>query len=409
MAEASGAMEELKSELARRTKTDPEDWYLVFKARYGMLAVFRVLREARGDGSVVTQLYTCATAVDPIIAAGLVPVYADIDPDTLSAAQPTVAIGPDTRAIVLQHTFGIIDEASSRAFAKTAHAAGSILMEDCAHCVCRMARDADGAPLADVSIHSFGVEKVLPHSYFGGAVWVNPDMVDKSLRSRIASALSSLPELDAVHAASSRRYHNQLRVLNRLPGSMAHSLRERWIASGKFEPAVADAERRAELPLEPMLPDDWVCRKALSELGGLDDNEATRRACVEAYREELDGAIASGSLRVPAAAFAPDSDGRTQPLLRMPVGLPSEELAEAAHDAMSAAGLYSVRWYSVPLLPGPLDPAAYGIADGLGAWPETVSVGKVALDLPCDVDPDLARVAARITLRAGTAAHGSRG
>ncbi len=59
-------------ELARRTGTDASDWFLVFKARYGMQVVLRELARVRGTGDVVTQVLTCATAVDPIIAAAII-------------------------------------------------------------------------------------------------------------------------------------------------------------------------------------------------------------------------------------------------------------------------------------------------------------------------------------------------
>jgi len=57
-------MSELARALAARTGTRPEDWFGVLKARSGMEVAFRVLREVRGPGSVLTQVFTCATAVD---------------------------------------------------------------------------------------------------------------------------------------------------------------------------------------------------------------------------------------------------------------------------------------------------------------------------------------------------------
>ncbi|MBE9940144.1 DegT/DnrJ/EryC1/StrS family aminotransferase, partial [Cellulosimicrobium cellulans] len=154
--------------LADRTGTDPADWFLVFKARYGMEVVFRALAEARGPGDVVTQVFTCSTAVDPVLVAGLRPVYAEVSPATVAIDPDRLAVGPDTRAVVLQNTFGIVDEAAARRLRDAARSVGALLVEDSAHCVGRLARDADGTPVADVSFHSFGVEKLLP-TRFGGA------------------------------------------------------------------------------------------------------------------------------------------------------------------------------------------------------------------------------------------------
>src|SRR5690606_599882 len=177
--------------LADRTGTDPADWFLVFKARYGMEVVFRALAGTRGPGDVVTQVFTCSTAVDPILVAGLRPVYAEVSPATVAIDPDRLAVGPDTRAVVLQNTFGIVDSAGARRLRDAARSVGALLVEDSAHCVTRLARDADGSPVADVSFHSFGVEKMLP-TRFGGAVWVSPAL-DPALRSAVVTALDALP------------------------------------------------------------------------------------------------------------------------------------------------------------------------------------------------------------------------
>lgn len=40
---------ELREALASRTGTRPEDWFPVFKARYGMQVAFDAVRSVRGD------------------------------------------------------------------------------------------------------------------------------------------------------------------------------------------------------------------------------------------------------------------------------------------------------------------------------------------------------------------------
>ena len=63
----------------------------------------------------------------------------------------------------------VVQDELNAALARAAHGAGALLIEDCAHCVGRMATDSSDIPLADVSVHSFGVEKMLRTS-FGGAI-----------------------------------------------------------------------------------------------------------------------------------------------------------------------------------------------------------------------------------------------
>ena len=199
---------ELREALASRTGTRPEDWFPVFKARYGMQVAFDAMRSVRGDGSVLTQLFTCCTAVDPIVVSGLRPRYADVGADTMGidvAKVESMPLGSDEQvhAMVMQHTFGAIDEDSSRRLAALAGQMGALLVEDCAHCVTRMARDAAGWPLADISVHSFGVEKMLP-TRFGGAIWVNPRLrerdaaLDAETRGRLAALEQPSHHLDTV-------------------------------------------------------------------------------------------------------------------------------------------------------------------------------------------------------------------
>ncbi len=62
----------VRDRLATITGTQPADWHLVFKARYGMLAAFGALAATRPSRRhVVTQALTCSTAVNPILVDGL--------------------------------------------------------------------------------------------------------------------------------------------------------------------------------------------------------------------------------------------------------------------------------------------------------------------------------------------------
>ena len=83
-----------------------------------------------------------------------------------------------------------------------------------------MARDEDGAPIADVSFHSFGVEKMLP-TMFGGAVWVNPAMVHDAIARARSSAEPCRPSSDRAARLrfAARTYRYQLALLNRRPSA----------------------------------------------------------------------------------------------------------------------------------------------------------------------------------------------
>lgn len=412
--EAGARIREL---LAARTGTKAGEWYLVFKARLGMKVVFDVLAEEASAGfgasgaatnceaqgtdaaasegnaaapaknEVVTQLFTCCTAVDPIMAAGLVPAYGDIDADTLALDAEGLPVGERTCAVVVQHTCGLMSDADE-ALAATARERGALVLEDCAHCVGRLATGADGKPLADLSFHSFGVEKMLP-THFGGAVWVSPEFAATPVGARVTAKLAALPQIDARLAKAARSYLNQMRMLNHMPANLAHGLRKRLTSSGKLEPAVAPTELAGAVSGEPACPDAWVCETALGALASLDANERQRVEAVAAYGEALREVP---GVTVPAAALAADAG----PLLRFPVFMRDEKTADAVVSAVCAAGHYTVAWYRTPLAPGITDAAAFGVGEGYGNWPQTMWACERAVSLPTDVTPEDARAIARI-------------
>ena len=329
--------------LAQRTGTDPGDWFLVFKARYGMQVVFSALAAERGSGDVVTQAFTCSTAVDPILVAGLRPVYAEVSASTVAIDPDRLVVGEATRAVVAQHTFGIVDDATALRLRDAAAGAGAVLVEDAAHCPGRMARDADGIPVADVSIHSFGAEKMLP-TKFGGAVWVNPALPG-GLRTRLVRDLAGLPPVGRRVDVVARLYRNQVRVLNRLPAGMAAASRRVLTRLGAFEPPIAPAERRGLLTHPPMAPSAWMTARVVEGLPSLAANEARRAEVVAEYLRAL-----SDVVEIPAAV-RDDS-----PLVRFALFAPDGATAERVLAAVSAAGFYPGRWYRPALFPAPRTP-----------------------------------------------------
>lgn len=377
--------EPLRSELARLTGTQPADWYLVFKARQGMKAVFDALAAHEvahdGRGEVVTQLFTCCTAVDPIVAAGLTPVYGDISADTLALDPAALPLSENTAALVLQHTFGVFDAVADETVVGAARRSGILVVEDNAHAVARLAMGADGKPLADISAHSFGVEKMLP-THFGGAIWVNPAMTDTALRERIVAELTGLSDLDAAREAAARNYLNQIRLIMHLPGSLGHKLRVHLERSGKFEPAVGDIELAGGLNGEPALPSNWVVNRALGALQTLDEGREARSQIVELYRSELTDF---------EAPFSPDNAA----LLKYCVLVDDAASANDATEALNAAGIYTVPWYRPLLFPGVTAPEAYG-ATSTDALPHTQRCSDCAVCLPTDISPERAAVAIEI-------------
>ncbi|MCI1984249.1 MAG: DegT/DnrJ/EryC1/StrS family aminotransferase [Bifidobacteriaceae bacterium] len=384
---------ELKERLAQRTGTRAEEWFPVFKARYGMREVFDAVTTVHGRGNVVTQLFTCSTAIDPITSARLTPRYAEIDADTVSV-DPSAArklASPDLRAVVMQHTFGIIDSAQASRLRTLCDATNALLMEDSAHCVARLARDDEGRPLADVSIHSFGIEKMTP-THFGGAVWVNPKMRDTKLRERILRALSDLDVIGARLKFVTRIYFTQNRILAHLPSSVSRPLRHFFVQHGLMEPAIVPLEQKGGLPYASLQPSEWINHEAVKGLAGLDSSMTARRNAVALYLSELAGVTDAGKLSIPSAVTASD------PLLRFPLFVRDEATAQRVLAEVRKAGWFAEPWYRPALFPGSLDDAANGI-DEAAKTPVSTRLIAGAVALPTDLDTAATKKICQIVIR----------
>lgn len=383
--------EEIASDLAARTGTDAADWYLVFKARYGMQLAFEAIRAELGEGKVATQLLTCCTAVDPILVAGLEPVYAEVSACTASLDPEKLGDVPGLRAVVLQHTYGIVDDASSQRLAARAHEQGAALVEDCAHGVARMVRGADGAPLADISVHSFGIEKMLD-CQFGGAVWVNPASPFSAMAARLHAVLSVLPPLTSRLDWLTRIYLLQNRVIAHSPLSLARWARRALPPRQLLEPPVSDIERRGGLQHPVFRPSASVCERALTALRKLDAGERLHVGAVEAYRREF--ADMPG-----VETFGAAMEGPAQPLLRFPILVHDTATADKVTDEVCAAGFYTTAWYRPELGPGVLDEEAYRVPKDRSGLSVCDRLVACVANLPCDVTEEGAHTVAEVVRR----------
>ncbi len=373
----------LREALALATGTHAPDWHLVLKARYGMAAAFRAAREVQGPGSVLTQLFTCLTAVVPVLQAGLAPVYGDLSLRTLALDPSELALPGDLRCLVAQHTFGIIDDRDTRALADAAHAAGALVLEDCAHCVGRMALGPDALPIADVSVHSFGVEKLLP-THFGGAVWLNPESPLKDVIAETARLIDALPVVSGRRARALRLYQNEMRIANHVPGALSRSILDMAGSMGLMEHAISPAEQAGEDPHDEAAPDAWVIAQDLAAMRGLPEIKELRTRATAALRELLAPAAEQGLLKVPAV----QCEGEAQPLLRFGVLARDTEAADRAIAAARAQGFYAQAWYRPWLFPGVTNPAAFCVPTDPSALPRTREAVDTIVVLPADLSED---------------------
>jgi len=109
-----------------------ESEYLFLRGRVAEHAIIRALGIGQGD-EVVIQAFTCVAVPAPILMAGARPVYMDIEPGTynLDPEQLDAAITRNTKAVIVQHTFGI--PADMDRVLEVARRHGLAVVEDCCH------------------------------------------------------------------------------------------------------------------------------------------------------------------------------------------------------------------------------------------------------------------------------------
>lgn len=356
---------EVKSELARLTDTQPDDWFLVFRARYGMEVVLKTLYEKRGGGEVITQPLTCATAVNPILSAGHTPTYIDTSYEDFSLNTAQLAASGEARALIMQHSFSI--ECDMQGARKFADAHKLLLIEDSAHHIGMLASGSK-KPLADISIHSFGVEKMLP-TKFGGAVWVNPDMKDTELRDAVRSRLENLPPISRRQSCQARRYKHCNRLLNHMPSSIEPAFRSFLTSTGLFQPAIMPDELEGKNHDAPAAPNSFILRGMLEGLQAYKSIYAKRAKVAALYADQLSGIVT-------LAKNMPDDYAPA----RFPLLCNDEAEAEQLFTALRSAGHYSGKWYRPTLFPGVPDQKKYNYDREL--YPIAEDISARILNLP---------------------------
>lgn len=155
------------------------DCYLFNSGREGLFALLKSLNFEPAS-EIIIQGYTCIALPNAIHAAGYTPVYADIDPATLNLDPKDVAtkITPRTKAIICQHTFGIVGDTATLKKLCTAH--NLQLIEDCAHVLPDVFGPRTIGQHADHLMLSFGRDKAVS-GVAGGAILSRKDDVEDAL------------------------------------------------------------------------------------------------------------------------------------------------------------------------------------------------------------------------------------
>ena len=132
-----------------------------------------------GDEAIMPS-FAYPTMATAVVRQGATPVFVDVDPRTLNLdpAQVKEAVGPRTKAIVAVHYGGVGCEMDE--LLEIAASAGSVVIEDAAHCLLATYRDRPLGTLGDLGTFSFHHTKNVTSGEGGALLVNNPALLERA-------------------------------------------------------------------------------------------------------------------------------------------------------------------------------------------------------------------------------------
>ncbi len=179
--------------LADLLKVENSDVFLMDSARSSFFLGLSSLGFEEGS-EVVLPGFTCIVVVNPVLWAGLKPVYADISKKNFNCSVDELVskVTDKTKAILVQHTFGdLVDVDALRSELKKMKREDIVIIEDLAHVL-----SGDFDIKGDMAISTFGYEKMIS-TIRGGALIVNPKYAkkNKDFLKNLQKSYKELPDL----------------------------------------------------------------------------------------------------------------------------------------------------------------------------------------------------------------------
>lgn len=341
----------------------PHQWFLTSNGRSAMYVFLKSLNLQAGS-EVIVQSFTCVSAISPIVWAGLTPIYADIDPNNLSASPESIkqCITPRTKVIILQHTFGLAGAVSQVQQLAKEH--GLIVVEDCAHALGTKHGSQHLGTFGDAAIISFGIEKTLS-TKFGGALLINnPDLVRP-----VEAEYRLLPEVSRWQSFLWLLYPGLRQGLRQLPSWLASPLRQGLEATSLLKKAVPKRELQGGKASVPARLPGVHAKVILDSLAGLSQNQAHRQMISGLYSEWLD--------KNPDLTLLPATDVG---YIKFPVICKTAEDRQLIAATLTEQGVHVTDWYRPPIYPAGANYQALGYQPA--DCPVAESVAERIINLP---------------------------
>lgn len=151
--------------------------FTFYKGRVALYALLKAMGIGAGD-EVLLQAYTCLAVPIPVLALGAKPVYVDIDPDSLNINPDNLEnkITSQTKAIIVQHTFGVPAEMDK--ISQIAKKHNLYVIEDCCHSFESIYNGQKIGTIGDGAFYSFEWGKPIIVGTGGMAVVNNSKLIE---------------------------------------------------------------------------------------------------------------------------------------------------------------------------------------------------------------------------------------
>jgi len=149
-----------------------------YRGRVALYALLKAMNIGAGD-EVAAQAFTCIAVPEAIMGTGATPLYVDIEPDGFNMSPENLLrrLTSRTRAIIVQHTYGIPADMERIIAAADEH--GIPVIEDCCHTLLSTHRSQLVGKLGAASFYSFEWGKPLAAGIGGAAIVNDPDLQEK--------------------------------------------------------------------------------------------------------------------------------------------------------------------------------------------------------------------------------------
>lgn len=354
------------ADLERRFENSlPIKHAVAFASGRGALRAILSSLGLKSDDQVLLQAYTCVSVPGAILAAGLKPVYVDIEPDTLNMSAESLEknLTSRSRAVIIQHTFGA--PADMENLTRIARKHNLFVIEDCAHALGGKLGGKSLGTFGDAAIFSFGRDKVVS-SVFGGVAAAS----DKNLAEKISQFRESKGQAGNAWIFQQLLHPIVTRIVKLTYSSGFGPVLLRFaLASGLISKAVNKCEKAGGWTdfADKAMP-EALAKMALHQLEKLEPFNKHRLMLAEIYRAK--------SRRFNIERQKNRADGEA-PLMRYTLFV---NHGEKLREAMKKDKIFLGDWYSEALAPRDADYQSFGYRPG--DCPVAEARAKMSVNLP---------------------------